>query len=173
MDRRGRRGSAAERSVVAVASGKGLIDCATTARGAFCPEGCSELEEEIGPLDARRHLGDQLLEHRRRLRSPSPDEPDGRAREGGAAARLCGIVGRQLGGQLVQLGRRRRAAATGALGGHLQLRGNGCIGPVGGEREVAGPLLDVRDGARQRSVHRAPLPDRRLLVADARRARDG
>jgi hypothetical protein len=52
------------------------------------------------------------------------------------------------------------------LGGVVQFGGNGSVGAFGGAREVAGPLLDVRDRGGQRTVCLAALPERRLPVAD-------
>ena len=110
----------------------------------------------------------QLSQDRNRLVGVAREPDEARGAQP-APPCLGGIVGRQLRGQLVQLGPRRRGAATCCLlGGQLELLGDGCIGPVGGEREVAGPLLGVRHCVRQRSVHGPPLPDRRALVADRR-----
>ena len=49
-----------------------------------------------------------------------------------------------------------------------ELRRDDRIGPLGGQREMTGPLLDVADGPCQRPVNRTALPDRRLLAADRR-----
>ena len=116
--------------------------------------------------DPGGHLGEELLEDR--------DRPLAVAREAVEARRPQAplpcqrrIVRRQLGGELGELGcRRGRPAGGGLLGRGFQLGGDGGVGAFGGERQVAGPLLDVRDRAGERPVHGAALPERRLLVAD-------
>ena len=62
----------------------------------------------------------------------------------------------------------RGAATCCLLGGQLELLGNGCVGPVGGEREVAGPLLGVRHGVGQRTVNGAALPTARARSRSTR-----
>ena len=79
-----------------------------------------------------------------------------------------GRIGRrQLGGELAERSRGCRGAAGGRLlGGGIELGGDGSIGPVCGEREMAGPLLEVWDRAGQRPVDGTAPRERGLLVAD-------
>ena len=77
------------------------------------------------------------------------------------------IAGRQLGGELAELGCRAGRPARGRLlGCGVQLGGDDGVRAVRGQRQVAGPLLDVRDRTGERSVHGTALPERRALVAD-------
>ena len=69
------------------------------------------------------------------------------------------IVECQLSGTLVSLGRGgSRPAGCGMLGGSLESGGDDGVGAVDGEREMAGPFLDICNGVGERAVHRAELP---------------
>ena len=100
--------------------------------------------EDVGSLDAGRNLGEELLEHRSRPLAVAGEAVEVR-RPQAPLSRHGGIVRRQLGGELAELGRSGgRAAGGGLLGGRVELGGDRGVGTVGGEREVTGALLDVR-----------------------------
>ena len=78
-----------------------------------------------------------------------------------------GIVRRELGREPRELARRGgRSTVSRVLGGRLQLGGDSSVGAVRSERQMAGTLLGVRHHLGERTMHRPPLPDRRLLVTD-------
>ena len=103
-----------------------------------------------------------------RARSPSPDkeaQPSGLEPPTATRGRVVGW--RQRGRELRQLGRRRaRPAPRRQLARVVELAGNGGIGSVRREREVAGALLAIRDRLCKRPMRRAPRRARCLLVAD-------
>ncbi len=145
---------------------------ARSAVGLSASYGAGELEQDVGALDARTEPP------RGAARGSRP--PARRRRRGGGSRRpqpplpgRGGIVRGQLGGELGELGRGGVAPRAAAARRCIQLGGDGRVGPVGGERQVAGPLLDVRDRLGERPVDGAALPDRRLLVADRGEQRMG
>ena len=77
------------------------------------------------------------------------------------------IVRRQLGGKLVQLGRCGGCATARRVNGSgVELGGSDLVGAVRSEREMAGALLDLVRHLGERTMNRAALPDRCLLVTD-------
>ena len=130
--------------------------------------GHGQFEKDVGPLDTRRDLDAELLERRPRPLTV-PGQAVKRRRPQAAPTRQGGIAGRQLGGELTQLGPRSRCSTSGrALRRSLQLGSNRGVGAFHGARQVPGPLLHVGDCPGQRPMHRPALPQRRLLVADRR-----
>jgi hypothetical protein len=94
-------------------------------------------------LQSWRSIDEELLQQRDRsfrvagetveVCSPQVPRPD-----------RGGVVGRERGGQLRELGRSGRRPTGGRLlGGGVQLGCDACVQALGGERQVAGPLLQV------------------------------
>ena len=140
---------------------------------ASAAEGQHKLEQHINTLHPGGDLDEQPLEDRlrpvvvtgqavqlRRLQPPS--------------TRRFGVSRVETGGELEQLGsRRRRPPGGGMLGSNLQLGRHRSVSAFHGEGKVSGPLLDVGDGGGQRPMHGTAFPQRRMLVADRHEQRMG
>jgi hypothetical protein len=128
-------------------------------------------EEDIRTLDARRHLLEELLEHRRCLFSVARETMEVRGPQAALPVE-GGIFRRELGGELAQVcGRGGRSTGSCEVRGLVELRCDPFIRPVGCESQVARALLDVGHRLGERSVGSAPFPYRGPFVADRREER--
>ena len=125
-------------------------------------------EEDVGALHAGRNLGEELLEQRNGPLAVAGKTMEARRSEA-ALPGARGIGRRELG---CELGEVRCGGGRPASGGMLrccvEVRGDNGVRPGDGKRQVARLLLDVGHRLGQCAVNRAPLPGRRLLVADGR-----
>src|SRR5262245_10289982 len=77
------------------------------------------------------------------------------------------IAGREVDGELDQVGPRRRCAANcRELRRLVELGCDSGVGPLGGEREMPRSFLAIADDTRECAVRGAAPPDRRVRVAD-------
>ena len=120
----------------------------------------SELEEDVGTLDTGRNLSRSSCSSIATARSPFPARRwklAARMRRFRASAGSAGVSWAASSQSSAAAAGAPRAAACSAAG--VELGGDRRVRAFGREREVAGPLLDVRDRAGERSVHGSALPE--------------
>ena len=153
-------------SVVAGGLGKGLLaeagDRAQIARPRF-----GEGKEHIGALAPGRGVAEQALQDRDGTLTVARQPMQRRSAQPAGALPRGGLRRRRISGELVELtGSGGRAAHRRTRAGPVEVRRHCRVRALGGEREVASPLLGLGDRAGEQPVDRTPAPERRRLVAD-------